>query len=63
MAEKKKSPKELKAEAKAAGVAYCPKCGSQSLSANKRGFSVVTGFIGAGKITITCLACGKKFKP
>lgn len=57
----------------------CPKCGSSQLSANKKGFSlgkavvgglvlvpvagVVTGMIGKNKIIITCLRCGKQFKP
>lgn len=56
----------------------CPKCGSTSLSANKKGFGllkgaagvltfgaygVVTAGIGKNKIIITCLACGKQFKP
>jgi len=52
----------------------CPKCNSTSLSANKRGFSVgkavvgtlllagpLVGAIGAKKIQITCLKCGKQF--
>lgn len=63
----------------AAGVACCPKCGSTSLSANKKGFSAgkaaagmflssslagaVAGEIGANKVEITCLNCGHKFKP
>ena len=57
----------------------CPKCGSTQLTANKKGFSlgkavaggvllvpiagVVTGMIGKNKIIITCLNCGKQFKP
>lgn len=61
------------------GVVCCPKCGSSQLSANKKGFSlgkalvggvvlvpiagVVTGMIGKNKIIITCLNCGKQFKP
>ncbi len=66
-------------ENKAAGVACCPKCGSTSLSANKKGFGVgkavagmfltgglagaVAGGIGANKIEVTCLNCGHKFRP
>lgn len=58
--------------------ARCPRCGSTSLSANKRGFGmgkavvgtlafgviggVLAGSIGAKKIEVTCLKCGKKFK-
>lgn len=65
-------------ENRAAGVACCPKCGSTSLSANKKGFSPAkaaagtylagtVGFIGttlgANKLEVTCLNCGHKFKP
>jgi TM2 domain-containing membrane protein YozV len=57
----------------------CPKCGSSQLTANKKGFSlgkavaggillvpiagVATGMVGKNKIIITCLNCGKQFKP
>jgi len=56
----------------------CPKCGSTALSANKKGFGLgkaavggimlggvglLGGFLGSGKIEITCLNCGNKFKP
>ena len=56
--------------------ALCPKCGSDQLSANKKGFgagkaiagAVVTGgvgllagFIGSRKIYVTCLACGHQW--
>ncbi|MDQ6757465.1 MAG: hypothetical protein M3004_11075 [Bacteroidota bacterium] len=57
----------------------CPKCGSDQLSANKKGFSgrkavaglIVTGIpggafagtIGSNKIKITCLSCGNQFIP
>lgn len=56
---------------------YCPKCGSSQLVANKKGFgagkalagAVITGgvgllagFIGSGKVKITCLKCGSKWK-
>lgn len=60
-------------------VVCCPKCGSTQLTANKKGFSlgkaiaggillvpvagVATGMIGKNKIIITCLSCGKQFKP
>lgn len=67
------------AKARKEGVAFCPKCGSTSLSANKQGFGVgkavigakavadpiglVAGNIGKNKITVTCLNCGHKFRP
>jgi tellurium resistance protein TerD len=51
----------------------CPKCRSPELSANRRGFGLgkavaggaltgpvglLAGFMGSGKIKITCLSCG-----
>ena len=54
----------------------CPKCGSDQLSANKKGFGVgkavagavltggvglLAGFIGSRKIYVTCLACGHQW--
>lgn len=59
-------------------VVRCPRCGSTSITANKKGFSlakgaagvltfgaygVLTAGIGKNKIIITCLKCGKQFKP
>jgi hypothetical protein len=56
----------------------CPKCNSNQLTANKKGFSgkkaiagalltggvgLLAGTIGSNKIRITCLACGHVFKP
>lgn len=41
----------------------CPMCKSGDIHAEKRGWNLMTGFIGSGKIVITCLSCGKKFKP
>lgn len=57
----------------------CPKCGSQHIHAEKRGFNMkrgfalgltiapgvglVSGFVGAGKIWLTCLKCGYRFRP
>lgn len=55
----------------------CPKCRSEALSADKRGFSLgkavvggaltggvglLAGFHGAAKVNITCLECGHKWK-
>lgn len=55
----------------------CPKCGSDQLTANKKGFSgkkavagavltggfgLLAGTIGSNKIKITCLSCGNEFK-
>lgn len=57
----------------------CPKCGSQHIHAEKRGFNMkrglalgltiapgiglVGGFVGASKIWLTCLKCGYRFRP
>lgn len=56
--------------------ARCPKCGSTSLSADKKGFGIgkalvgaaiagpfglVAGNIGAKKVRVTCLNCGHQF--
>lgn len=56
----------------------CPRCGSNQLTTNKKGFSgkkavagavltggigILAGTLGSNKIKITCLACGKEFKP
>lgn len=75
---KKQQAKKRIAENRAAGVACCPKCGSTSLSANKKGFGLgkaalgafvagpvglVGGTLGANKVEVTCLNCGHKFKP
>ena len=67
-----------KAEARAAGFACCPRCGSTSLSGQKHGYGVgkaaagvllvggiglVAGGIGANKVKVTCLNCGYQFRP
>jgi ribosomal protein S27E len=41
----------------------CPKCKSTQLHAGKRGWNMMTGLIGSSTVMITCLSCGKKFKP
>ena len=57
--------------------AKCPRCGSTSLSANKKGFGIgkalvgaalfgpfglICGNLGARKVWVTCMHCGKRFK-
>ena len=32
----------------------CPKCGSTQVHAEKRGWSLMKGMIGSGKIILTC---------
>lgn len=66
-------PHAPKAEAKVA----CPKCGSTQLSDQKRGFGLpgaiaggalagpaglLAGFVGAGKIRLTCMKCGNSWR-
>jgi hypothetical protein len=56
----------------------CPKCGSNQVTADKKGFSgkkavagavltggigLLAGTIGSNKVKITCLSCGCTFKP
>lgn len=41
----------------------CPKCKSPEVHAEKRGWRLLSGFIGSGKIILTCLNCGKQFRP
>jgi len=56
----------------------CPKCGSDQITANKKGYSVgkaaagviltggiglIAGAHGSGKVKITCLSCGETWKP
>lgn len=55
--------KKRRAELNASGQAYCPKCLSTSISANRRGYSLVWGFIGSNKMICTCLKCGHRWKP
>lgn len=74
---KREAIAQRKAENKANGVACCPKCGSTSLSANKKGFGIgkavvgalvtgpiglVAGNAGAKKVWVTCLNCGHRWK-
>lgn len=57
-------------------IACCPACGSTSLTAHKKGFGIgkavagatiaggiglVAGNLGAKKVRVTCLNCGKQF--
>ena len=57
---------------------HCPHCNSTHVTANKKGFSggkaaagalltggigLLAGTIGSKKIIITCLNCGKQFRP
>lgn len=40
----------------------CTRCGSEKVLITKRGFNLLTGFIGANKLVSECLRCGYKTK-
>lgn len=46
-----------------ADAILCPRCGSQQLHAEKRGWTAKTGFFGSSTIILTCLKCGYQFRP
>lgn len=41
----------------------CPKCGSKHIVTGSRGFSLLTGFIGANKTVNRCANCGYTYYP
>lgn len=41
----------------------CPYCGSTSVTAGQRGFSVWTGFLGSGQTVLRCSKCAATWKP
>ena len=41
----------------------CPRCGSTSITAGQRGYSLIWGFIGSGNTVNRCSKCGHKWKP
>ena len=44
------------------GKPFCPNCGSIDLSANNRGYSMVTGTVGSKNVYVTCIKCGHRWK-
>lgn len=42
---------------------HCPKCNSTQITTGSRGYSMVWGFIGAGKTVNRCAKCGHKWEP
>lgn len=47
----------------AATTLKCPKCGSTAVTTTTRGYSLMLGFIGSGKVINICGNCGNKWKP
>lgn len=41
----------------------CPKCSSTQITTGSRGYSIVTGFLGANKTVNRCAKCGHTWKP
>jgi hypothetical protein len=41
----------------------CPACMSAQIHAAPRGWSLWSGFIGSGSTVLTCLKCGRRFRP
>lgn len=68
----------INAKKKEVKTLQCPKCNSNLISANKKGFGLgkavvggvltggvglLAGFIGSRKIYLTCLNCGHRWNP
>lgn len=45
-----------------ASIKKCPKCGSTSISGNKKGFTFFTGILFSKKVYCTCMNCGYRWK-
>ena len=58
---KKEEENAPKFREQANGKPFCPNCGCTELSANNRGYSMVTGTIGSKDVYITCLKCGHRW--
>lgn len=41
----------------------CPKCSSTQITTGARGYSMMWGFLGAGKTVNRCARCGHKWEP
>ena len=44
------------------GKPFCPKCGCTELSANNKGYSMMTGTLKSKDVYVTCLKCGHRWK-
>ena len=55
--------RKAKMEEAAKNTVTCPRCGSTAITTGKRGYSIVTGFLGSGKTVNRCGNCGYKWEP
>lgn len=46
---------------KTESIIYCPWCGSSEFTLLNRGYSLLTGFLGSGKVKRVCNKCKKEF--
>ena len=49
------------AEPKKADAVFCPRCGCNEFTLLNRGYSILTGFLGSGKVKRVCNRCKKEF--
>lgn len=63
LADKKAEVDQKRSDARAKGLAACPRCGSTSIVTMHRGYSAFWGFIGSATPVNVCQSCGEKFKP
>lgn len=59
----KTPPATLFADPKPEEPVRCPKCSSTQISTSARGYSMIWGFMGAGKTVNRCARCGHSWKP
>lgn len=50
-------------ENKSKGIPCCPKCGSTAIQPVQKGFGLIRGFIGSGKVENYCMNCGNRWQP
>ena len=41
----------------------CPLCGSTQIHAGRRGWKLSTGWMGSSQVILTCMKCGRQFRP
>lgn len=60
---KAQTAQQNQAVSRSSSTLRCPQCGSTNVSTGARGYSMLTGFAGAGKTVNRCGRCGYKWKP